>query len=37
MKKKSKERFQKTIDLLIISIDIAFYSCLVVAIVEKYL
>ena len=37
MKKKTKKRFQRTIDFLVISIDIAFYSYLIVAIVEKYL
>lgn len=37
MKKSIKKRLQKTVDLLIISIDIAFYSYLIINIVQNYI
>ena len=37
MKKKTKKRIAKMIDILIISIDIAFYSYLIINIVQNYI
>ena len=37
MKKRTKKRMQKIIDLFVITIDIAFYSYLIINIVQNYI